>query len=73
LAKSQSTQQVAEPQETNASLRAELEVACSKLVEIEHRERALTSENEGLKIDLGAGCTARNAAVKDKDLVLQAE
>jgi hypothetical protein len=38
-------------------------------VEIEHRERALTSENESLK----RACSARDAAVKEKDLVQQAE
>jgi chromosome segregation ATPase len=52
LAKSHSTQQVtriAELEETNASLRAELDAARSKLVEIEHRERALTSEMKASK------------------------
>jgi hypothetical protein len=76
LAKSQSTQQVtcvAELEQTNASLRAELDVARLKLVEIEHRERALTSKNESLKRDLGPGCTTQDVAVKDKDLVQQAE
>jgi hypothetical protein len=76
FAKSQSTQQVAcipELEEANALLWAELDAACSKLMEIEHRERALTSENEGLKRDLGAACTTRDAAVKGKDLVQQAE
>jgi hypothetical protein len=38
-------------------------------VEIEHRERALTSENESLK----RACSARDATVKEKDLVQQAE
>jgi hypothetical protein len=42
-------------------------------VEIEHWERAPTSENERLKRDLGATCTTRDAVVKDKDLVQQAE
>jgi regulator of replication initiation timing len=76
LAKSRSTQQVtrvAELEETNALLRVELDAARSKLVEIEHQGRALTFENEGLKRDLGAACTAHDVAVKDKDLVQQAE
>jgi hypothetical protein len=42
-------------------------------MEIEHQKRALTSENGGLKRDLGDACTARDAAVKDKDLVQQAK
>jgi hypothetical protein len=75
LAKSQSTQQVAgvaELEETNALLRVELDTSRLKL-EMEHRERALTSENEGFKRDLGAACTTRDVAVKVKNLVQQAE
>jgi hypothetical protein len=34
----------------------ELEAARSKLAEVEHHERNLTSENEGLKKSFG-GCT----------------
>jgi hypothetical protein len=60
---------IAELEEANALLRVELDAAHSKLTEIEHRKRDLTSENEGLKRDLGDGCTARDATVKDKDLV----
>jgi hypothetical protein len=54
--KSQSTQQVtrvADLEVTTTSPRAELDAARSKLVEIEHRERALTSENGSLKRDFG--------------------
>jgi hypothetical protein len=39
-------------EEANTLLRAELEAARTKLAEVEHRERTLTSENEGLKRDL---------------------
>jgi hypothetical protein len=38
-------------------------------VQLEHWERVLTSENEGLERDLGAACIARDAVVKDKDLI----
>jgi hypothetical protein len=54
-------------------LQAQLDTAHSKLVEVEHRERALTSENEGLKRDLESAHTAHDATVKDKALVQQAE
>jgi hypothetical protein len=57
MVKSQSTQQVArvvDLEVTTTSLRGELDAARSKLVEIEHRERALTSKNGSLKRDLGA-------------------
>jgi hypothetical protein len=70
--KSQNTQQVmriAKLEETNALLRAELDTAHLRLVEVEHQERALTSKNEGLNRDLGAARTARDVALKDKDLV----
>jgi hypothetical protein len=48
LAKSHSARQVARGME--------LEAARSKLAEVEHHERTLTSENEGLKKSFG-GCT----------------
>jgi demethoxyubiquinone hydroxylase (CLK1/Coq7/Cat5 family) len=70
--KSQNTQQVtriAKLEETNALLRAELDTAHFRLVEVEHQETALTSKNEGLNRDLGAARTARDVALKDKDLV----
>jgi hypothetical protein len=50
-------------------LRAELDIARLKLAEVEHREWTLTSENEGLKRDLDGACTARDVAMKDKELV----
>jgi hypothetical protein len=42
---------VAEMEEANTLLRAELDTARSKLAEVEHREQTLTSKNEGLKRD----------------------
>jgi chromosome segregation ATPase len=57
----------------NALLRAELEAARSKLAEVERREQTLTSENECLKKDLEDARSAREAAVRDKELVRQTE
>jgi regulator of replication initiation timing len=74
--KSHNTWQVARVTElegANASLQTEIEAARSKLVEVEHHERTLTSENEGLKRDLEDARSAREAAVKDKELVWQIE
>jgi hypothetical protein len=51
----------------------ELDTARSKLAEVEHHERTLTSENEGLKRDLEGACSAHEAAVKNKELVQQVE
>jgi capsule polysaccharide export protein KpsE/RkpR len=62
---------IAELEEANARLHAELDTAQSKLVEVEHREQALTSKNEGLKKDLE--CTAHDATVRDKAEVEKAE
>jgi hypothetical protein len=62
LAKSRNTQQVArvmELEEANMLLRVELDTARSKMVEVEHRERTLTSENDVLKRDLEGAHTAR--------------
>jgi hypothetical protein len=76
LAKSRNTQQIAhvtELEEANALLRAELDIACSKLVKVERRERTLTSENEVLESDLEGARTARNVAVKGKEVVQQVE
>jgi predicted Holliday junction resolvase-like endonuclease len=76
LAKSQNTQQVVcvtELEEANASLRAELEAARTKLVEVEHHELTLTSKNEGLKRVLEGACSAREATVKEKELVQHAK
>jgi hypothetical protein len=72
LAKSQSTQQVvriAEIEEANALLQAELDTAHSKLVEVEQRERTLTSENEEVKRDLESACTTHDVVEKEKALV----
>jgi hypothetical protein len=76
LVKSHSARQVARSTElegANASLRAELEAARSKLAEVERREQTLTSENEGLKKDLEDARFAREVAVRDKELVRQTE
>jgi regulator of replication initiation timing len=62
-----------ELEEANALLQVELDAARSKLAEVEHREQTLTSENEGLNKDLDGAHAARKAAVKDKELVQQAE
>jgi hypothetical protein len=51
----------------NASLRAELETASSKLAEVERHEQTLTSKNEGLKIDLVDARSAREAAVRETE------
>jgi cell division protein FtsB len=51
-ADAQQVARIARLEESNTLLRAELDTARSKLVEVEHHERALTSENEGLKKDL---------------------
>jgi hypothetical protein len=74
--KSQSARQIAraaELDEANGSLCADLDAARSKLAKVECRERSLSSKNEGLKKDLGSARTARDAIVKDKDLVQQSE
>jgi hypothetical protein len=76
LAKSQNMQQVvdvAELEDANTLLRAKLDTAHSKLVEVKHHERTRTSENEGLKRDLKGVNTAHEAVVKDNGLVQQAE
>jgi hypothetical protein len=76
LAKSHSARQVTHAVElegANASLRVELEAARSKLVEVEHCERTLTSENECLKKDLEDAHSTHEAAVRDKELVRQTE
>jgi hypothetical protein len=76
LVKSHNERQVARATElegANASLRAELEAAHSKLAEVERRERTLTSENEGLKKDLVDARSAREGAVRDKELVRETE
>jgi chromosome segregation ATPase len=64
---------VAELEEANALLRAELDTAHSKLAEVEHRERTLTSENEGPQKDLENARTAHDTTVKDKVQLQKAE
>jgi uncharacterized protein (DUF3084 family) len=64
---------IAELEEANALLRAELDTAHSKLAEVEHRERTLTSENEGPKKDLENARTAHDTTVKDKVQLQKAE
>jgi hypothetical protein len=54
-------------------LHAELDAAQSKLAEVEHRERALTSENEDLKKDLESMRNAHDAVVKEKAEVQKTE
>jgi hypothetical protein len=76
LEKSHNTRQVTrgtELEHANASLQVELEAARSKLAEVEHHERTLTSKKEGLKRDLEDACSAHEATVKDKELVRQTE
>jgi hypothetical protein len=50
----------------NSQLRAELDAARLKLVEVEGRKQALTSENKGLKKDLQDARTAHDEVVKDR-------
>jgi chromosome segregation ATPase len=57
---------VAELEEANAPLHAELDAARSKLVEVKHRERALTSEYEELKNDFKSMRTSHDVVVKEK-------
>jgi chromosome segregation ATPase len=57
---------VAELEEANAQLRMELDVVQSKLAEVEHRERALTSEYEDLKKDIESMHTSHDAVVREK-------
>jgi regulator of replication initiation timing len=64
---------IAELEEANARLHTELDAARSRLVEIEHCEQALASENGGLKKDLENACTAHNAIVKDNADVQKTE
>jgi hypothetical protein len=67
MARSQNTQQVSHVtglEEGNTLLRVELEVARTKLAEVEHPERTLTSKNEGLKRDLEGAHSARSCKGK---------
>jgi hypothetical protein len=57
---------MAELEEANAQLLAELNVAQSRLAEVEHREHALTSNYEDLCRDFDDVCTSHDAIVKEK-------
>jgi uncharacterized protein (DUF3084 family) len=54
-------------------LHTELDTAQSKLAEVEHREWALTSENEDLKKDLESMRTTHDDVVKEKAEVQKTE
>jgi regulator of replication initiation timing len=73
LADARQGARVVELEEANALSRVELDTARSKLAVVEHRERTLTFENEGLKKYLENARTAYDAAVKDKPQVRKAE
>jgi regulator of replication initiation timing len=64
---------VAELEEVNDRLHAELDAARSKLVEVEHHERALTVKNKGLKKDLESTHIVHDVMVKEKAEVQKAE
>jgi regulator of replication initiation timing len=72
-AEARQVSRVAELEEANAQLCVELDADRSKLVEVEHREQALTSENKGLKKDLDNARTAHDAVVKDNAEVQKTE
>jgi hypothetical protein len=64
---------VAELEKDNAQLRIELDAARSKLVEVEHREQALTSEYEDLKKYFESMCTSNDVVVSEKAEVEKTE
>jgi hypothetical protein len=68
-ADAQQVVRAAELEEANDLLRVKLNTARLKLMEVEHRERTLTSENEALKRDLESAGTTLDATVKDKVVV----
>jgi chromosome segregation ATPase len=57
---------VAELEEANAHLRAELNAAQSKLSEVEHREQAMTSAYENLRKDFNEMHSLHAAVVQEK-------
>jgi regulator of replication initiation timing len=73
LAEAWQVAHVAELEEVNAQLCAELDASRSKMVEIECRGQPPTLENEGLKKDLENARTAHDAVVKDKAEVQKTE
>jgi hypothetical protein len=68
-ADAQQVVRAAELEEANDLLRVKLNTARLKLMEVEHREWTLTSENEALKRDLESAGTTLDAMVKDKVVV----
>jgi Tfp pilus assembly protein PilN len=62
----QQNARMAELEEANAQLRAELNAAESRLAEIEHHEQALTLDYEGLHRDFDVLRTSHDAVVKEK-------
>jgi hypothetical protein len=60
----QQAARVAELENDNAQLRAELDAARSKLAEVEGRERALTSAYEEVKIDFNDLSSSHDAVLK---------
>jgi hypothetical protein len=68
-ADAQQVVRAAELEEANDLLRVKLNTVRLKLMEVEHRERTLTSENEALKRDLESAGTTLDATVKDKVVV----
>jgi hypothetical protein len=57
---------VAELEEANAQLLAEINAARSRLAEVEHHEHALTSDYEGLHRDFDDLHTLHDTVVKEK-------
>jgi predicted nucleic acid-binding Zn-ribbon protein len=57
---------VVELEEAKAQLHAELNVAQSRLAEVEHHEQPLTSNYEGLRRDFDDLRTSHDAVVKEK-------
>jgi hypothetical protein len=60
----QQAARVAELENDNAQLHAELDAARSKLAEVEGRERALTSAYEEVKIDFNDLSSSHDAVLK---------
>jgi hypothetical protein len=69
----QQAARTAELEKANTQLCAELDAARSKLAEVEHRERALTSDYEGLKKDFESLCSSHDAVVREKAEVEKTE
>jgi chromosome segregation ATPase len=69
----QQNARMAELEEANAQLHAELNAAQSRLAEVEHCEQALTSDYKGLRRDFDVLRTSHNAIVKEKADLEKAE